>query len=250
MRAQVLARYQEMGMDPNASQNTTQATTTTTATAPVAAPAPVPAATDTISADLAALRATIAQQDEAIKTLKDEAARRRNETKAERDARADEARKAGDLKEALRIADEQKAEALAAAKALADEKAALEPDALAQRSWREQASKKVAEKAASLPANLKPIFDALPTVEAKKAFLVEVLPMVAAPTTPTPTPAAPAPASGTVAPATQSAAGIDLNNASEQQLRELERSDPAAFNKLFQRPAPSIVDAGRKFLGF
>jgi hypothetical protein len=239
-----------MGMDPNASQTTAPQTTTTAPAEAAAAPVVAPAA-DAVSADIAALRATIAKQDSAIKALTDEAARRRTETKAERDARAEEARKTGDLKEALRIADEQKAEALAAAKALADEKAALEPDAIAQRAWREQASKKVAEKAASLPANLKPIFDALPTVEAKKAFLVEVLPMVAAPQTTTPTtPApAPAPAAGSPAPATQSAAGIDLNNASEQQLRELEKSNPAEFNKLFQRPPPSIVDVGRRFLG-
>lgn len=238
-------------MDPNASTTasttTTQAASTTTAEPATATTAPV-AAVDTVSADLAALRATIAKQDSAIKALTDEAARRRTETKAERDARAEEARKTGDLKEALRIADEQKAEALAAAKALAEEKAALEPDAVAQRVWREQASKKIAEKAASLPANLKPIFDALPTVEAKKAFLVEVMPMVAKPAT-TATPAAPAPAAGSPAPATQSAAGIDLNNASEQQLRELEKSNPAEFNKLFQRPAQSIVDTGRRFLG-
>lgn len=239
-------------MDPNAQQTasttTTQAASTTTAE-PTTTPAAAPAANDAVAADLAALRATIAKQDAAIKALTDEAARRRTETKAERDARAEEARKAGDLKEALRIADEQKAEALAAAKALADEKAALEPDAIAQRAWREQASKKIAEKAASLPANLKPIFDALPTVEAKKAFLVEVMPMVAKPATTTATPAAPAPAAGSPAPATQSAAGIDLNNASEQQLRELEKSNPAEFNKLFQRPAQSIVDTGRRFLG-
>lgn len=239
-------------MDPNAQQTasttTTQAASTTTAEPTTTTPAAAPAANDAVAADLAALRATIAKQDAAIKALTDEAARRRTETKAERDARAEEARKAGDLKEALRIADEQKAEALAAAKALADEKAALEPDAIAQRAWREQASKKIAEKAASLPANLKPIFDALPTVEAKKAFLVEVMPMVAKPAT-TATPAAPAPAAGSPAPATQSAAGIDLNNASEQQLRELEKSNPAEFNKLFQRPAQSIVDTGRRFLG-
>ncbi len=237
-------------MDPNATPTTT--TPTQTPAAAPAAPAPtVTPPADDLGAKLAAMQAAIAAQEATIASLKDEAAKRRQETRAEREAKEKVARDAGDLKELLRIADEDRAEK---AKALADLAAAqkeLEADATAQREWRKAAVKKLDDKAAALPDALKGIYAALPTVELKKQFLTS-LPSAApaaAPETPK-APAPPAPPAGTPASAALSATSIDLNTATVEQLQELARTDPAAFAALGTKPKPtSIVDKGRAFLG-
>lgn len=235
-------------MDPNATTTTT--TPTQTPAAAPAAPAPtVTPPADDLGAKLAAMQAAIAAQETTIASLKDEAARRRQETRAEREAKEKVARDAGDLKELLRIADEDRAEKATALADLSATQKELEADATAQREWRKSAVKKLDEKAAALPDALKGVYAALPTVELKKQFLTN-LPSAAPAAVEAPkAPVTPAPPAGTPASAALSATSIDLNTATVEQLRELQRTDPAAFAALGTKPKPTAIEGVRALFG-
>lgn len=216
-------------------------------TPPAPAPTP-PAPAPDLMAEFAKLNATIAAQGATIQQLSDENARRRTETKAEREAREAADIASGNYK--------TKAERLEAEFAEAQKKiAALEPEAREWATHKQTTLAQIEAEGAALPAVFAPAFSLAQTVEQKRAIIAAA--KAATPTTPTapapaPAPAPPAAPGGAPAPTPAPTASIDPRNMSPEEIETLERTNPAAFKALFDRSATakpkgilSIIGLGR-----
>lgn len=204
--------------------------TPTTTTTPAAAPPPT--APD-LSADFAKLQATIAAQGATIQQLSDENARRRNETKAEREAREAADIAGGNYKTRAERLEAENAEALRKI-------ATLEPEVQEWRTQKQTITAQVEAEGAALPAAFAPAFSLAQSLDQKRAIIAAAKASTfgsppVAPTEPPKVPGSPAPIGGAPAATPAPTANVDPRTMTVEQIQALEKSNPTAYALMFGR---------------
>lgn len=198
------------------------------------AAAPPPTAPD-LSADFAKLQATIAAQGATIQQLSDENARRRNETKAEREAREAADIAGGNYKTRAERLEAENAEALRKI-------ATLEPEVQEWRTQKQTIIAQVEAEGAALPAAFAPAFSLAQSLDQKRAIIAAAKastfgPPPVAPTEPPKVPGSPAPLGGAPAATPAPTANVDPRTMTVEQIQALQKTNPAAFAAMFGRQA-------------